>query len=692
MALVTPIINEIAAFDATQGAVITFSANGGSQVVKNEIKIATDVIIDYELVEYIFYQDITTSYAFEHIIPPNAGEGDEYYLRNGGYYKVAVRTYDIYNNVSEWSEYQPFYCYTTPTLSFDIISGQTIDEESFDVTLTYRQTEGEKIDYVIIQLYNNNNVLVDSSGNLYSTDEPPIDFVYGLLGLENHSQYYLNATGVTINGTIIKSDNIIFYTNYETVITDTKLVATLDNCNGYVNLHSSSIINLMGISNPIVPTYIDNSMISLLGAAGMDSELYGKWVKCEGAISTPNNFLLRMWFYPARQPFKLLELNDNFNEHYLRITFNRGTTEDFICIRTDEGTIIDKGLGLHCNGNTKVFLWIDIVDDTWTVETEILSTETTIINWNDSSDNIYYGVDVDMTWSGESFENYTPQTNVYRAINFSYTNLKISNGIFDAIEMNKDTNTPYSTIIPAYDIENTIVGFNFNNSLFSTAPYYTKMLLKRRDENLLTWLTLSEIEIGDNIPTFINFNDSFIPTGIEQTYALVIYSQNAPSEYYTTTTTPQWGKYFLSDKNNRFILNYSVLYNNNSQNIQNGVLMPIGSAYPIVIQNAKGNYRSGSLQFKVLGYQYEIDKKLDRNSIIKETDDILNFLTNGMAKCLTDFNGNIFIFKVINSPQITYDANWGNGITTISFDWVEQTKYNDYEGMLSLGLFDYISK
>ena len=70
---------------------------------------------------------------------------------------------------------------------------------------------------------------------------------------------------------------------------------------------------------------------------------------------------------------------------------------------------------------------------------------------------------------------------------------------------------------------------------------------------------------------------------------------------------------------------------------------------------------------------------------------MLKFLTNGKAKCLTDFNGNIFILKVINSPQISYDANWGNGIATISFDWVEQTEYDNYEGMLELGLFDYVA-
>ena len=91
-----------------------------------------------------------------------------------------------------------------------------------------------------------------------------------------------------------------------------------------------------------------------------------------------------------------------------------------------------------------------------------------------------------------------------------------------------------------------------------------------------------------------------------------------------------------------------------------------------------------------LGYQFEEDKRLDRVSMTKQLDDMLKFLTNGKAKCLTDFNGNIYIIKVVNSPQISYDANWGNGIPTISFDWVEQGKYNNGDDMLKSGLVDYI--
>lgn len=681
MALVKPIVNEIVAFDARKGTTITFTASGGDQVTQNTVKVILNNNSDTETV---VFTDTVTSFDLSHTIPPNR-------LSNGTYYKLAVQTKDAINNTSEWSNYQPFYCYTTPTLTFNISDGQTLTDSSYDVMLVYRQNEREKVDYALIQLYNANNVLISSSGNMYNSTFPPLNFNYTISGLENHSQYKLVGTVVTVNGTIVTKE-VRFYTNYGTIIIDTDLTATLDSCNGYINLHSSKVYNLVGTSRPDPADYINNKMIDLLCPPDIETENYSKWVKWNGALTIPTNFLFRVWFYPAKQPYHIAMLKDEFDEHYIDIIFNRGASEDYITIDTDSGTHIDTSIGTHCNGNTKIFLWVCVVDDVWTVRTDVLETEATSIVWEDTpNNNIQYNVDSDIAWGSEPLGIYTPATDTYAILPTEMKELKIGNGIFDHLNITTDTSLTYDTSIPTWNSD-TILNVDFNGNLSNNgAPYYTKLVLKRKDDSILTWLALSEINIVDNVEAYIDFNDSFIPTGTRQIYELVTYINDIPSDPYVVEITPTWSKYFLSDKNNRFILNYAVLYNGHVQNIQNGVFMPIGSKYPIVVQNAEGNYRSGSLQFKVLGYQYEIDKRLDRMSIKQQLDDILAFLTNGTAKCLTDFNGNIFIIKVINSPQISYDANWGNGIATISFDWVEQTKYNDYDGMLELGLFDYIT-
>lgn len=685
MALVKPIVNEVVAFDATQGTTITFTANGGDQVTANKIKV---VLNNDSSSETVVYTNTVTSYNLSHAIPANT-------LTNGVYYKVAIQTLDVLGNESEWSKYQPFHCYTTPVLDFNLYDGQTIRTSSYNVSLSYNQAQGEKVDYGIIELYNANNVLISSSGNLYNSTSPPLVFSTTISKLENHSQYHVVGKIVTIEGTICEY-SVRFYVDFGTVITDTDLTATIDSCNGYINLRSTMVSNISGKTNPTPATYINNKMIDLLCAPDINlpsaKENLAKWVKWDEGLLVPTNFLFRLWFYPAKQPYHIAMFKNSHTNDYLNITMNRSATEDYITIDTSNGTHIDKGLGMHCNGNTKVFLWICVIDDVWTVQTQILSTVTTVLEWEDTEhNNIPFNTDADIPWNSEPLGDYIPSTNTYSPLPVEMDMLKIGNGIFDNLNLSKDTTIPYSTTVPTWETK-TILCINFNGNINNNgAPHYTKLVLKRKDESLLTWIPLYEIEVVGSQSTYIDFNDSFVPTGVEQTYALVTYIDDVPSDPYEIKITPIWGKYFLSDSDNRFVLNYAVIYSNNNQNIQNGVFMPIGAKYPIIVQNGEGNYRSGSVQFKVLGYQYEMDKRLNRLSIKKQLDDILKFLTNGKAKCLTDFNGNIYIFKVINSPQISYDANWGNGIATVSFDWVEQTEYNNYEDMLELGLFKLIT-
>ena len=679
MALVKPIVNEIVAFDATVGTTVTFTANGGDQVTKNEIKVVTN-----DENEVVKYQNTVTSYDLSHVIPANT-------LTNGQYYKVAIRTYDVLNNTSAWSNYQPFYCYKTPVIALNITDGQTITTSTYRATLTYTQAQNEKLDYALIEVYNQNHTLMGTSGNLYSTDFPPITFNYDIIGLVDNSQYYIVASVVTINGTIVKTNEIRFYTDFNTIVEHSTLTATLDSCNGYVNLHSSIVSKIGGISNPTELTYINGNRFLDLRNAVADFDIENSyWAKWDKLLTIPTDFLLRLWFYPARQPFKIIELSNELG-FYMTISHKRGTTTDYLSIRTDNGTTKDVALGLHCNGNTRVFLWIKVVGDSWDVQFNVLSDIATVLEWNSIHNNLPYNVTSDMVYVGESYENFTPASDNFEEISGVFTSVIIGNGIFDHLNITKDTSITYTEDIPIWDEENTLLDITFNGNINNTSPNYTKLVLKRKDDTLLNWLNLSEVEVDYNKDVYIDFNDSYIPTGVKQEYALVVYIDDIPSEYHTVDITPIWSKYFLSDKTNRFVLNAAVIYSNQMQNIQNGVLMPIGAKYPIVIQNGEGNYASGSVQFKVLGYQYDIDKRLDRISITKQKDDILTFLTNGKAKCLTDFNGNIYILKVINSPQISYDSNWGNGIVTISFDWVEQGKYNNYEDMLELVLFDYVA-
>ena len=687
MALITPIVNSIPAFDATADSLISFTANGGDQIVKNEIKI---IINNDQQAETVVYQNTAVTFALSQTVPANT-------LTNGVYYKVAFRTYDALNNASSWSNYQPFYCYSTPILTFNISNNQTLAFQDYNLTLTYSQAQGEKIDYATIKFYNASGTLINSSENLYSTNNPPITFTYPLVNLTNNTSYKIVGNAVTIEGTVVTTGEINFYVSYETVENGSELYANVNSCEGYVNIKSAPVVNGNTGSVEYYPatlTYTDdNSMLNLISTTDDMNYSYSDWVKWTDFIGVSSEFLIRLWFYPARQPFNILRLSNYNGIEQLTVSMKRASNQDYISIRTTSGTTIDKGLGVFCNGNTKVFLWIKVVGITWDVRTEVLDENPTSLNWNDdSNNNIQYNVTTDIRYDGEAYGDFVPSSDATYALSETLDILTVCNGVFDELGLSLSVNTPYSTDIPSSD-RGAILTIHFNGSVEnSVTGNYTKMVLKHRNSSTSLWDSIKEVEIPNDSIRQMNYNDFFVPQGIVQEYSLTLYEGTTPSDPYVIGVTPEWKRVFLSDKNENYKLNYAVIYSNHNQNIQNGVLMPIGATYPIVIQNANGNYRSGSLQFKVLGYQFDIDRTLNRASITNQTNDILKFLTNGKAKCIKDYNGNIFICKVINSPQVSYDANWGNGITTISFDWVEQTKYDDYAGMKELGLIDIITE
>ena len=150
--------------------------------------------------------------------------------------------------------------------------------------------------------------------------------------------------------------------------------------------------------------------------------------------------------------------------------------------------------------------------------------------------------------------------------------------------------------------------------------------------------------------------------------------------------TPHWQGVFISNGKQIFKLYNAVIYDNSTQNISVGTLLPIGSKYPTIIQNSENNYKSGSISAQLCGYKFDKTRKLDRNDIVKQANDFVKFLTDGTAKCLIDWNGNDIIFRTITSPTLSYNTYYSNGIINVAFSWAEQGQYNNQESMEMAGL------
>ena len=85
MALTTPILYSVNAFDAQNSFIFQFASIGGNQAVANTLTIKNNATLS------TVYSATQTTFKFEHILPANT-------LTNGTYYQATLTTKDAQGN------------------------------------------------------------------------------------------------------------------------------------------------------------------------------------------------------------------------------------------------------------------------------------------------------------------------------------------------------------------------------------------------------------------------------------------------------------------------------------------------------------------------------------------------------------------------------------------------------------------
>ena len=287
MALTTPILYSVSAFDATQAQTFLLNVLGGSQVVANTLTIKNNATLA------TVYSATQTTFKFEHILPANT-------LTNGTYYQATLTTKDAQGNVSNASAPIQFYCYSQPMFEIsNMPSGNVITNSSYAFTVTYNQAQGEILNAYVFNLYSVSGALISTSNTMYNTDTSlPLNVSYLFSGFEDNASYSIEVTGVTTNGTQITTGRIPFTTSYTKPDMFSFLFLT-NNCKGgYITIRSN-VVGIDGISNPKMPTYIDNKEIDL-----RETGSYVEWV--EGYTAT-DDWTMRLWgrdFTPNSEIFR----------------------------------------------------------------------------------------------------------------------------------------------------------------------------------------------------------------------------------------------------------------------------------------------------------------------------------------------------------------------------------------------------
>lgn len=251
MANPAPTINQINAFNATQGTTIDFNIIGGTELIRSN-RIYIYDLSDNSLICTHLYVSTESI----HELPPNT-DGSIVYesgkssadFANGAQYYAQIQTYTDTNGTqggSGLSVAKMFWCLGDPTLTITTIPS-TISTTSYNISATYTDTSASVVSNIIQQyqfnLYSATGSLLQSSGVVVGSGTQQgtsavYNISYNFTGLNVGSSYYVVVDVTTTQGMSVTTQSNTF-----TVSIDTPTLgeATVVNnaCDGYISVTSN---------------------------------------------------------------------------------------------------------------------------------------------------------------------------------------------------------------------------------------------------------------------------------------------------------------------------------------------------------------------------------------------------------------------------------------------------------------------
>lgn len=265
----------------------------------------------------------------------------------------------------------------------------------------------------------------------------------------------------------------------------------------------------------------------------------------------------------------------------------------------------------------------------------------------------------------------------------NFNAVTISNGVFNHLNILNIISTgtnEFSTTIPSWD-DNTVMNATFNGtidagSLSEIVANIARIEVQRQEVGQNEWLTLKTIykEPGeDTIQANFTMYDTLNCSSTAYYYQLTPYDiSNNPGTAIKKYIISQFDDAFIADSNRTYNITKDYELSKQREQITTEY-RPYGSKYPFVALNAATNYDSGSLTAILTAPTSEsgISSYIDRKAQKRLEDEFNSWLTNGRAKILKDFNGEIKIIFVTNAVSNDYYKELGNGLASTSFNFVE---------------------
>lgn len=284
------------------------------------------------------------------------------------------------------------------------------------------------------------------------------------------------------------------------------------------------------------------------------------------------------------------------------------------------------------------------------------------------------------------------------------TEVKIENGIYDYLNITKDTNFPYITTYPSGWDNNTIIDADFNGNVNAGNVDYVvsqinQIRVKRRKKGDFEWYTLFNIDI--NKITDVDFvrYDYLAQNDTEYEYAIVPIIGNVEGEYAMNSILSEFYGVFITDGKSSYKLKENASYSSNERVRLSATYEPYGAKYPVIISNGDLSYDKGTVSGDIIIKNenkqsvtedgiviYTENEGLDRKKTVERLESIKKFLTTPSSKILKDFNGNIWLVTLSDNLPINYYSEVGMGFAQISFNWSQIGDANDGEDLYDAGL------
>ena len=276
------------------------------------------------------------------------------------------------------------------------------------------------------------------------------------------------------------------------------------------------------------------------------------------------------------------------------------------------------------------------------------------------------------------------------------TDTKLTNGIFDHLNLSKNTNITPSTDIPQVWDYDTILNADFDGNLNAgnidfLISQITSIKIKRRIKGTFDWIALAQIPINTIEDLTFTFIDRLNANETEYEYCFIPMLNDIEGNYIINSVLSKFNGVFIGDSDSIYKLYYDVSYGTNKRNQKIGTFEPLGRQFPVIVANGLLSYESGTVSATIMNEGFDKNGVLDRKAIVQAKDVLKDFLTNRKAKILKDWNGNIWLCVVTGSPQVTYKTGSGMGIPQVSFDWTEIGKADNQKDLYINGLTNVIN-